>query len=260
MTLTFVHISDSHLGPTRDFTLQGQPTFPNLERAVEVINQFPDPPDFVVHTGDVSNDRSRDSYVLAADILGRLKAPIYYVNGNHDDRGWMHEYLGAPLHASDDPNRPLDYVFEVKGERFMVVDAFDPAVRQPNGQLSGQQLEWIRAETTQDGPPLTVFMHYGALPMGSPWLDEYMLILNGEALHQALMPARKRLRGVFHGHLHRSSQVVRDGITYTCAGATSIQYAWRSWDEKPKVDPAFPPSYNLVQYAANQVQVLQYGF
>jgi len=249
-SLTFVHISDSPLGPTRA----------NRERVVDVINQFPVQPDFVVHTGDVSNDRSRESYELAAGVLGRLKAPVYYVNGNHDDRGLMHEYLGAHLHASGDPNHTMDYCFEVKGERFMVVDAFDPAVPVPNGQVSAEQLEWIRSETTQDGPPLTVFMHYGGFAMGSPWLDEHMLILNVEALHQALMPARNRLRGVFHGHLHRSSQVVRDGILYTCVGATSIQYAWRAWDETPHPDLTFAPSYNLVQYAANQVQVLHYGF
>jgi 3',5'-cyclic AMP phosphodiesterase CpdA len=256
--LTFVHISDTHLGPSRDFMYHGRSPYACLERLVAAINDFPVPPDFVLHTGDISDDASAASYERAEELLSRLKVPIYYVNGNHDDRGLLRAVLTAPPDVSDDPDAPLDYTFEVKGERFLVLDALNPVVPQPNGYFSAEQLAWARAEAMPDGPPLTVLIHYPPFPMGSPWLDQHMIVVNGADLHAAILPARERLRGVFFGHLHRSSQIIRDGITYLCAPSSAGQYGWRPWDGQPKIDPDTPPGYNVVHYGADQLVVWQY--
>lgn len=259
--LTFVHITDSHLGPDRAFAMHGQNAYRSLERLVGLINDFPQPPDFVVHTGDVSNDRSAESYALAAELLGRLRVPLYVVNGNHDDRALLRKVLGAPGHPSGDPAAPLDYAFEVRGERFVVLDAHDPsAVPDPQGHLRPDQLAWVRAEAVPDGPPLTVLLHFPLFPMGSPWLDANMLVDNGLELHAALLPARGRLRGVFCGHLHSSVQVARDGITYTSAPGGLFQYDWRPWHERPRPDPDFPPGYSLVRYFDGQALATQHTF
>ena len=82
--LSFVHITDSHI--TSDGApLHGVDSVPNLRRAVRLINDFPTPPDFVLHTGDVSHDRGEPSYEQAQAILAELRVPIYYARGNHDD-------------------------------------------------------------------------------------------------------------------------------------------------------------------------------
>ncbi|MBN1679588.1 MAG: metallophosphoesterase [Anaerolineae bacterium] len=255
--LTFIHITDSHIGPTRDTTKHSTNVYNALERAVKTINAFPIQPDFVLHSGDVSDDGSAESIELAAGILARLNAPVYYVNGNHDDRALLRKVLGA---TGGDPGTPLDYTFEVNGERFLVLDAHTPDVPQPQGKLSNAQLEWIRREAQPDGPPLTVLMHFVPFPMALPWLDENMILVNGDALHTALLPARDRLRAVFFGHLHRSSQIVRDGITYVCAPSCAFQYAWRPWAERPEYDPVSPPGYNVVHYLREQIVVMEYAF
>ena len=259
--LTFVQITDSHLGPTPDYELYpGYPTLPCLVKVVDLINAFPQPPDFVVHTGDLSQDRSAASYDLAAGVMGRLKVPVFYVNGNHDDRALLRTYVDVPGHPSGDPDAPVEYTFECKGERFLVLDAYDPSVLQPAGYMNDDRLAFVQSEAAPDGPPLTVLMHYPPFLMGSPWLDERMLILNGDDLHRALLSARERLRGVFFGHLHRNCQIVRDGIAYVCAGSTVVGYGWRPWDEQPRVDPDFPPSYTVVQLFDGYTITHQYTF
>lgn len=255
-SLTFVHITDSHIGPTRDFGRNGAHSLDQLTALVDLINAMPHPPDFVVHTGDVSNDRSPESYTFAAEALSALAVPIYYVNGNHDQPALLRDRLGAP--AGDDPDAPLDYAFMVKGDRFLVLDGVKAGVPDPSGRLSEAQLDIVQAEASPDGPPLTVLLHYAPFKMASPWLDDHMLLLNGQDLHQALLPARERLRGVFFGHLHRSAQIVRDGITYTCAPSSAWQYAWRPWHDRPEPDVHYPPAYNVVQYFRGQVVVHQY--
>jgi len=258
--LTFVQISDSHIGTHREFEMMDRRPFDCLKRVVEVVNSFSQPPDFVIHTGDLSNDRSKKSYALAAEALEHLQVPFFAVNGNHDSRAHLRERFGAPPHPSGDPAAPLHYTFDVKGERFLVVDAWSAEVRDPLGLIDETQLAAVRAEAEQDGPPLTVFLHYPLFKIGSPWLDENMPIVNGELLHAALLPARERLRGVFHGHLHRSSQIVRDGIPYFGGPSTLGQYLWQPWTQKPQIDPASPPSYQMVYYTDEQVIVQQYGF
>jgi len=258
--VTFVQITDSHLGPTRDYSYYGHSPYRTLARAIDLINAMPQPPDFVVHTGDLSNDRSVESYELAAELLGRLRVPLYLVNGNHDDRALLRKILDAPYAPDGDPDAPLDYAFEVKGERFLVLDGWSPEVRDPLGKLSAAQLARARAEAESDGPLLTMLLHYPPFPMGSPWLDQHMPLVNGEALHEALLPARHRLRGVFCGHLHRSSQIVRGGITYFCGPSTVAGYAWRPWENTPALDPDYPPAYSVVHYFDGQVVVHQYTF
>lgn len=258
--LSFVHFTDTHIGSTPDFARYDHPSLPCLERLIDVLNGLPEPPEFLIHTGDISHNQSPESYALAAETLARFQMPVYYVNGNHDLPGMIRQYLHAPAHPSGDLDAPLDYTFDVKGERFLVLDAQNPAVKDPAGLLRESQLAYAREVVADDSRPLTVLLHYLPFPLSSPWLDEHMLIQNGEALHAILKPARDRIRGVFFGHMHRSCQIQRDGILYSCAASTFVQYAWRPWDELPEVDHDYPPSYNYVQYFRDQVVVHQYTF
>jgi len=258
--LTFVQISDSHLGPAPDFEKHGVRPFDCLNRVVTLINEFPEPPDFVIHTGAVSNDRSAESYECAVELLSRLEVPVYYVNGNHDRPATLRRMMDPSIVAQDDPDAPLSYTFDLKGERFVVLDAFSTQVEQPQGYLTEDQLAFLRAETESDGPPLTVFVHYPPFAMGSPWLDRNMPITNGEALHRALLPARDRLHGVFGGHLHRPCQTIRDGISYRTAASVAFQYAWQAWDDKPYPDLNYPPGYTVVRYLDDYVVATDYTF
>lgn len=255
--LTFIHISDTHVRSDGEL-FYGVDPVALLRRFVAHVNAFPQRPDFVLHTGDIANDAGADAYAAAQDALSDLAVPLTLVNGNHDDRALLRKFFDAPHDPSGDPGAPLDYTFEVNGERFLVLDAHTSAVPQPLGQLSEAQLARVREEATPDGPPLTVLLHYLPFKFGSPWLDANMILTNGIAFHEALLPARERLRGVFFGHLHRSCQIVRDGITYVCAPSLSAGYLWRPWDETPVHDPDFPPSYSVVQYQGDQVLVHQY--
>jgi 3',5'-cyclic-AMP phosphodiesterase len=256
--LTFIHISDTHFRDDGALFYDVQPET-HFERFIAHVNAFRMQPDFVLHTGDVTNDRGASAYTRVAALCADLRVPVYWVNGNHDDRALMRQILNAPFDASGDPDAPLDYTFEVAGELFVVLDGVNAEVRDPLGKLRPEQLDHVRALCTPDGPPLTVILHYPPFKMGSPWLDENMPLVNGADLHAALLPARDRLRGVFFGHLHRSCQIVRDGIVYTSAASLSAGYGWRPWDERPAPDTDYPPGYNVVQYDGAQVIVHQYA-
>ncbi|MEZ4594660.1 MAG: metallophosphoesterase [Chloroflexota bacterium] len=257
----FVHISDSHIGPTAVYSRHGHQSQPCAERAVEIINNLPITPDFVMHTGDVVTEPDVRSYERAAAIFGQLNVPIYFATGNHDRARDLQRYMTMgprqPLSSNLDV---LSYAFEVKGYRFLVLDARGPDEIDPHGVLPPAQLDLLRAEATTTGPPLSVFLHFPALPLNSIWMDAYMLVINGEQLHKALLPARNRLRGVFYGHIHQSMQTMRDGIVYTAVPSLFSQFfAWPN-DTIVREDPDYPPGFNFVHLLPDQTIIHQHTF
>lgn len=260
-TLYFVQISDTHIGPTAEYSRHGHYSLPCAKRMVEVINMLPQRPDFVVHTGDVVADPHPDAYRLAAETFSRLEVPIYYVNGNHDRAADIRRYLPMGPKEDIDPDPAcLSYTFSMKGWRFLVLDAKGPEEIDPQGLLPDSQLELLVQEATATGPPLTIFVHFPVLPLNSLWMDENMLIQNGEAMHRALLPARNRLRGVFHGHVHQAMQTVRDGILYVSAASVFSQFgAWPD-DIIIRYDSEHDPGYNFVHLLAGQTIIHQHTF
>jgi Icc protein len=257
----FVHISDTHFGPTADYSRHGHYPAPCARRVVEIINNLPQRPDFVVHTGDVVTEPDSAAYRLAAETLAPLEAPIYYVVGNHDTAADIRRYLpmGNKEDVDPDPDR-LSYAFEVRGYRFLVLDARGPDAIEPNGLLPDSQFEVLAREADPEGPPLTVFLHYPVLAMNSIWMDEHMPVLNGEALHQALRPARNRLRGVFHGHVHQHMQIVRDGIRYSSTASVFSQFTAWPGDVEVEINRDEPPGYSFVHLLPDQTIVHHHSF
>ncbi len=259
--LYFVHITDTHIGPSRGYSLHGNLALPYAQRLVDSINALPTKPDFVIHTGDVVTDPHPESYRFAAETLEKLRVPIYYVAGNHDDAIDMRrELIAEPCEWLNDAPDVLSYAFERKGYRFVVLDACGPAEIDPQGLLSDQQLAVARREAQPDGPPLIIFMHYPTLPMDSPWMDGSMRVQNWRELHAALLPARERIRGVFYGHVHRSMQTLRDGILYVAAGSSLTQFtAWPS-DQTTGYAAYAPPAFNFVHLLPEQTIIHQHTF
>jgi 3',5'-cyclic-AMP phosphodiesterase len=259
--LYFVHISDTHIGPTADYSRHGHYPLPCARRLVEIANNLPTRPDFVVHTGDVVTEPHPTSYLIAAEVFAQLDVPIYYVYGNHDTAADIRRYLlmGPLQYLSDDPNL-LSYAFECKGYRFLVVDARGPDEIDPHGLLSPEQLEIVRQEAQPTGPPLTIFIHYPAVPLNAPWMDANMLILNGEELRQALRPAAGRLCGVFHGHIHQPMQIMRDGILYVSVASAFSQFAAWPADVVTRYDPNHLPGYSFIHLLPGRTIIHQHTF
>ncbi len=259
--LYFAHISDTHIGPTVDHSRHGHVAYSCARRLVDIVNGLPARPDFVIHTGDVVSDPDPAAYSLAADTFARLEAPIYYVNGNHDSAADIRRTLpmGAKRDAGRDPDR-LSYTFEVKGYRFLVLDGHGPKEIDPQGLLADSQLELVAQEAQPEGPPLIVFVHFPVLPLNSVWMDNNMRISNGEVFHQALRPARRRLRGVFHGHVHQHMQTIRDGILYVSVASVFSQFAAWPEDIVTRYDPDHHPGYNFVHLLPGQTIVHQHTF
>ena len=242
--LYFVHISDSHLGAERDWTACDHVPYRNLERIVAAINALSPQPRFVVHTGDVANHDSEDAYRFAAELFARLQVPAYFATGNHDTRTYMHQHLVmGPKEDLLSTEDRVCYRFAVDDERFLVLDSQRPG--EVVGELGAAQLDMVREEAARPDGRFTVFLHHAPIDLDSRWFSEKIALLDGDALHQALLPGWERLRGVFFGHVHRGTQTFKDGILYTSVPSTFCQLNLWPEDTETSFDTAHPPCFNF---------------
>lgn len=242
--LTFAHISDSHLHDNPQF--QGKRAWTSrgtTAAVIESINQYPQPLDFVLHTGDVGNDPLRkEHYLKLRGILTGLKPPLYVLPGNHDHRVWLREIFY--------PHQTTPYYsFEANGVQFVCLDT--SVAYQHHGLISPEQMAWLDVICISDSQkPLVVALHHHPLALGADAMDSIRLV-NGDSLHRTLIKAQHRLKLVVFGHIHERVMMVRDGITY--ASTLSTWYQSRTWHGQGEFGKAdvHQPGYTVVTLTAD---------
>src|SRR5215467_106497 len=79
--LRFAQISDSHIGFDRPANTDVTGT---LRAAVAKIKAAPEPPAFVLHTGDLTHLSKPAEFDTLQQVLSELSLPVFYVPGEHD--------------------------------------------------------------------------------------------------------------------------------------------------------------------------------
>jgi Icc protein len=209
---TFVQISDSHIG----FTQPANPDVAGtLSATVDRINALPVQPAFVIHTGDVTHLARADQFDAAKNILGRLKAPLIVIPGEHDAIGAE----GAKRFLAAFPNSAAPdgwWSFDRNGVHFVaLVNVFN---YETMGVLGQAQLDWLAKDLAaqKSDTPIVVFGHvplYALYPAWG-WTTE-------DGAKAIAMLRRFSAVTVLNGHIH---QIItqRDGnIAFATAAATA---------------------------------------
>ncbi len=262
--LEVIHLSDTHFGPDRSHAIRGANACDRAEALVAAVNALPFEPDFVVHTGDVANDPDPSAYALAAEVLSRLKAPVYYATGNHDDVPMMRAALAfGPLEplVPEEEGRLCYRIAGAAGERveFFVMDGKVPPAEGPHGHLSDGQIAAVLDRITGT-KPVAVFLHFPLTPIGSKWIDARLLVDNGAAFQKALAEkAGDRLRGIFSGHLHRGLALYRDGVLQSGVSSPSCEFTAGPDDASCDFLAGGPIPFHHVTFTADATMVKAYS-
>lgn len=256
--LRFVHISDTHISNDPGYT-HAEADYTALQGARELvrqINALPFTPDFVLHTGDVAFDPFEEAYLAAREVLSAIKYPVYYLTGNHDNA----EMLQRVFLGRSEILPTFDYQFEVNGVQVVCLDSSRPA-QYAQGVLLPEQLEWVeRIVSAPDSRPLVVAIHHNILPVGAPFWDTFMRLSNGEDFHRLMVRAKDRLRGVFGGHVHMSTDTYVDGVLY--ATVPSSWYQLECWPGQSHIieDRGAEPGFHVVTITRAQTHIRRHRF
>ncbi|MBP9690482.1 metallophosphoesterase [Candidatus Woesebacteria bacterium] len=243
--IRFIHISDTHIGPTEEFTLQGMNSFRGFRAVLGAIQNLPFKPDFIIHTGDVVADPDEASYKLFASMVHEIDIPMYYVTGNHDDSLMLKNAVQIGT-KKDLMEEKLVYSFEKDDHQFLVIDGRGPREIDPHGTISDQQMKVVESQISKSQSQISIFIHFPLLSMDCRWIDRDMLLLEGEKLHALFVKHSDKIQGVFHGHVHRGTHITRDGIQYISAASTFLQFGIMPDQEAPTFENHGRGYFNMV--------------
>lgn len=213
---SFVQISDSHIG----FNKEGVNTdvTATLQAAIDRINALPEPPNFVLHTGDLTHLAAADEFDTLDQLLKSVKTQkIFYVPGEHDvtgDNGKL--YLerfgkGSMGHGWQS--------FDHHGVHFIgLVNVVD--IQQNGlGALGAEQLAWLEADLKDRSSetPIVVFAH---IPLWSVY-PEWGWGTDDGAQALALLK-RFGSATVLNGHIHQTLKKVEGNVTFHTARSTAF--------------------------------------
>ena len=212
---SFAQISDSHIGfkhePNQDVTA-------TLREAVERINALPAPPDFVIHTGDLTHlSKASEFDTLDQMLKGARTSQVFYVPGEHDvltDNGQSYrERYGKGARGDG------WYSFNHKGVHFVGLVNVLNLKAGGLGLLGREQLEWLEGDLRglSASTPIVVFAH---IPLWTVYPDWGW----GTDDSEQALAYLKRFGSVtvLNGHIHQVLQKVEGNVRFHTAMSTAF--------------------------------------
>ena len=237
--LSFVQISDSHMG----FNKPANPdVIATLQAAVQKINALSVPPEFILHTGDISHLSKPGEFDNVDQILKSAPTQdVFFVPGEHDvleDDGQQYrERYGKNTQGAG------WYSFDEKGVHFIGLVNVMNLKAGGLGTLGAEQLEWLEGDTKHlsKSTPIVVFAH---IPLWSVYPEWGW---GTEDSAQALSHL-KRFGSVtvLNGHIHQTMQKVEGNVTFHTAASTAF----------PQPHPGAAPSPGPMKVPAEQLRSL----
>ena len=204
--LTDIHLSPSNPNPTED-----------LLRSIAQINAT-DSIDFVLVTGDITEEGDRATMEKVKSCLDLLKVKYYVVLGNHETK-----WSDSGCTAFGEIFGGERFEFEHKGFLFLGFNS-GPLMRMAYGHVVPQDIRWMtetmeryNAGNSRPDKPVILVTHY---PMTEGDVDNWYEVTD------AVRPYNIRL--FIGGHYHRDRDLRYDGIP-----GILMRSNLRDKDEKP---------------------------
>jgi 3',5'-cyclic-AMP phosphodiesterase len=189
-----------------------------LKAAVDKINALASPPEFMLHTGDISHLSKPGEFDNVQEILKSAKPKdVFYVPGEHDvleDNGAQYRERFAKGSNGDGW-----YSFDKRGVHFIGLVNVMNLKAGGMGNLGQEQLEWMEQDVKRlsKSTPIVVFAH---IPLWSVYPDWGW---GTQDSAQALGYLKKfGSVTVLNGHIHQTMQKVEGNVTFHTAASTAF--------------------------------------
>ena len=185
--LTDTHISTSNPRPMED-----------LQRSIADINLDPSI-EFVVVTGDLTENGDRASIQAIKSALDQLRVPYYAASGNHETT-WSESGVMDFTRIFGDSR----FAFSHRGMYFIGFNS-GPVIRMADGHVAPQDIAWLKhnldSVSAAGATPIFVFTHY---PLRNGDVDNWYEVTDVLREHN--------VQCIMGGHYHRNLLFDCDGI------------------------------------------------
>lgn len=214
-SIRLAQISDSHLYSDIHSTHHGAKVYENLCRVLENIKML-DNIDYIIFTGDLTQDHSSQSYQNFVDAFRQndIEIPTYFLAGNHDEHRELAGYLSSPPFKSEK-------VIRFKQWDIVLLNSKSAT---PSGVFELHDNQEILSQTCSEKYQL-FFMHHHPVDAGY-FIDNHGLENKPDFYH--MLDQYPQAKAVGCGHVHNAMTLPLDTGNktlplYTCP-ATSIQF------------------------------------
>lgn len=211
---TFLQLSDSHVGFDKPANPDAAGTY---KEAVSKIIALPQKPDFIIHTGDITQLSKDQQFDEADQIIKATGLTVFHVPGEHDllDPG-AKAYLARFGKGTEGSGW---YSFDHKGVHFIALVNVSNLVDGGMGHLGQDQLEWLEKDLAgrPSSQPIVVFAH---IPLWTVYADWGWGTDDGAQALSYLKPFGSV--SVLNGHIHQITQKVEGNIAFHTARSTAF--------------------------------------
>lgn len=238
--MLILQITDTHIKLPGKLAYKKVDTAAMLRACVAEVATIDPRPDVILLTGDLVDLGRPEEYAHLKSILAPLKAPIYAIPGNHDERDAMRAAFREEgyLPASGF----LNYAVDKWPLRLIGLDTVIPM--QGGGELDAERLAWLDAALAQKpSAPTVVMMHHPPFLTAIRHMDR--IGLKGRDGFAAIMAKHSQVQAILCGHLHRTIQAVVGGRRATTCPSPAHQVALDLRPDGPSAFRMEPPGYML---------------
>lgn len=210
-----LQITDTHLFADTANTLLGINTHQSYHAVLDAILQQNLPIDLIVATGDLVQDQSPQAYQHFAQGIELIPAPCVWLPGNHDYQPAMVNSLKLA---------GISCAKEILiGSEWQILMLDSQLQDVPHGELSEQQLEWMKkCLDSQPQRTTLIMLHHHPLPSGCTWLDQHSL-RNSHMLAEYLK-GYPQVKAMLCGHIHQEMDEYWNGIRLLATPSTCVQF------------------------------------
>ncbi len=223
--LSFVQISDTHIGFKKPANENVAAT---LQKTIAAINTLPNPPAFVIHTGDISHLSKPEEFDLAKQLLSQLKVPLFTLPGEHDtigDRGKAY----AEIFPRKDVKEGLQ-VWDRGGIHFVSLTNVLDFGETGKGELGQAQLDLLEKDLAgqKQDTPLVVFSHIPLYDIYPKWGWA-----TSDSAKLVSLLSRFASVTILSGHIHQVIQHSEGNIRFHTAASTAFPLPTPGHGEQP---------------------------
>lgn len=233
-----VQISDMHVFANKDASLLGVKTYESLSVLVNLLKADGTPPDFILLSGDLSQDQSIESYQHIVEIFADFPQTIYCFPGNHDDGKVMTSFF---------PRGNISHSRNIILDQWQIILLDSQVYGAVYGYLQDSQLDFMQ-KCLRQHPELNAIIafHHQPISINCEWLDN--LGLKNADRFWEILKKYPQVTTVLFGHIHQEYVGKKNGIHLYATPSTCIQF-------KPNI-PNFaldnlPPAYRWIDLQLN---------
>ena len=235
--INIIQLTDTHISAAGDELLAGVNTTATLLDVIASVNRR-ESDDIVLLTGDLANTPSVKTYKKLAELLHRIKLPVFCLPGNHDDPQLMQQFLNTDNISTTNFLTCGSWSVVLLNTRLAGEDA---------GYLSAGELLFLDETLKRSADKhVLICLHHHPVSIHSPWMDA-MGLKNSEAMFD-ILDRYENVRGVIWGHIHQAFTASRNETLLLGSPSTCIQFLPGS--NETGIDTK-PPAYRSLALAEN---------